>query len=171
MNLPLFLVPILAALVAQALKPLFSKDHRGEQARTIDPRPRYGGMPSAHAAFTSALVLAVAVAEGVGSAAFAIAAVILILVLDDALRLRIFLGRYGLAIRRLLNRCRLLVETFPPSNGAWGIRFRRSSAASSLECSAPSSSSPLTPASNAVHWPREDLLRLPQAPTEKILSP
>lgn len=104
MTIPLFLIPIVAALVAQGLKPVFSRAWRDDQATQLDPRPRYGGMPSAHASFASSLAFVVAATEGVTSAAFAIAAFILILVLDDALRLRIFLGRYGLAIRRLLER-------------------------------------------------------------------
>lgn len=104
MTVPLFLVSILAGLVAQALKPLFSREQRNHQARTLDPRPRYGGMPSAHASFASSLAFVAAMKEGVGSAVFAVAVGILILVLDDALRLRIFLGRYGIALRHLVRR-------------------------------------------------------------------
>lgn len=114
MTIPLFLIPIIAALVAQGLKPVFSKAWRDDQATQLDPRPRYGGMPSAHASFASSLALTVGATEGIGSAAFAIAAVILILVLDDALRLRIFLGRYGLAIRRLLERDSAATQGLPP---------------------------------------------------------
>lgn len=104
MPVPPFLIPILAGLVAQALKPLCSRDHRDEQARTLDPRPRYGGMPSAHVASATSLAAVVGITEGPSSAIFAIAVAILIFVLDDALRLRIFLGRYGIALRRLLRR-------------------------------------------------------------------
>lgn len=104
MNVPLFLIPILAGLVAQALKPVFNKEWRDGQAKTLDPRPRYGGMPSAHVAFAASLAAASAATEGAASATFAIAIAMLILVLDDALRLRIFLGRYGIALRRLLER-------------------------------------------------------------------
>ncbi|TSC71590.1 MAG: hypothetical protein G01um101438_1021 [Parcubacteria group bacterium Gr01-1014_38] len=114
MTIPLFLIPIVAALVAQGLKPVFSKAWRNDQATQLDPRPRYGGMPSAHAAFASSLSLTVAVTEGTSSAAFAIATVILILVLDDALRLRIFLGRYGLAILRLLEHTPAAGRDLPP---------------------------------------------------------
>lgn len=104
MSFPFFLIPILAGLIAQALKPIFSRDRRDEQARTLDPRPRYGGMPSAHAAFATSLALVAAIKEGPASAVFAVALAILILVLDDALRLRVFLSRYGLALRSLLGR-------------------------------------------------------------------
>lgn len=104
MTFPLFLIPILAGLVAQALKPVFTRDHRDEQAQTLDPRPRYGGMPSAHIAFVTSLAAVAGLAAGVASALFAIAVAMFIFVLDDALRLRIFLGRYGVALRRLLER-------------------------------------------------------------------
>ncbi len=114
MTIPLFLIPIVSALVAQGLKPIFSRAWRDDQATRLDPRPRYGGMPSAHASFASSLTLTVAVAEGISSAAFAIAAVVLILVLDDALRLRIFLGRYGIAIRRLLDQAPAASRDLPP---------------------------------------------------------
>lgn len=102
MTVPLFLIPILAGLVAQALKPLLNRDWRAEQATTLDPRPRYGGMPSAHTAFATSLAVVAWIADGPASATLAIAVAVLILVLDDALRLRIFLGRYGMALRRLL---------------------------------------------------------------------
>lgn len=102
MTLPLFIVPILAGLVAQVLKPLLNKDWRDEQARTLNQRPRYGGMPSAHTAFATSLAVVAWIADGPASVTLAIAVAVLILVLDDALRLRIFLGRYGTALRRLL---------------------------------------------------------------------
>lgn len=102
MTFPLFVIPILAGLVAQGLKPLLNTDWRDEQAKTLDPRPRYGGMPSAHTAFATSLATVAWVTDGPASATLAIAVAVLILVLDDALRLRIFLGRYGAALRRLL---------------------------------------------------------------------
>lgn len=102
MTLPLFIVPILAGLVAQGLKPLLNKDWRDEQAKTLDPRPRYGGMPSAHTAFATSLAVVAWFTDGPASATLAIAVAVLILVLDDALRLRIFLGRYGTVLRCLL---------------------------------------------------------------------
>lgn len=115
MSFPLFLLPILAGLAAQALKPLFSRRWREDQARRLDPRPRYGGMPSAHAAFASSLLAVAYVAEGWNSAAFAIAVAIFILVLDDALRLRIFLGRYGAALQRLVGKLpKADQKTLPP---------------------------------------------------------
>lgn len=66
--------------------------------------PRYGGMPSAHTAFAFSLATVVGMTEGFSSTAFAITAVMVTVILDDALRMRIFLGRYGAALRRLITR-------------------------------------------------------------------
>jgi len=104
MTIPLFLIPLFAGLVAHALKPVFSKQMRNEQATILDPRPRYGGMPSAHMAFVSSLVMVVGLEAGYRSTLFAVAVAIFILVLDEAVRLRVFLSRYGIAILRLLRR-------------------------------------------------------------------
>ena len=104
MALPFFLIPILVGLITQGLKPLFNRKwyaRLGDKGRKI---PRYGGMPSAHTAFIFSLATVIGVVEGFGSAAFAIAAVLVIIVLDDALRMRIFLSRYGAALRRLIKK-------------------------------------------------------------------
>ena len=102
MTLPLFLVPILAGLIAQSLKPFLNKylyaGMGGENRRL----PRYGGMPSAHSAFAFSLATIVGLVDGLFSTTFAIAAAAVVLILDDALRLRIFLGGYGQALHHLV---------------------------------------------------------------------
>lgn len=100
----LFLVPVVVGLLAQAVKPLLNKQwyaHLTEGGKKI---PRYGGMPSAHTAFATSLVTVAALTEGVGSPLFVIAVALLIFVLDDALRMRIFLSRHGEALQRLVDR-------------------------------------------------------------------
>jgi len=104
MSLPLFLVPILVGLITQCIKPLLNKRwyaELGDKSRKI---PRYGGMPSAHTSFIFSLATTVGMVEGFMSTSFAIAAVLVVIVLDDALRMRIFLSRYGAALRRLINK-------------------------------------------------------------------
>ncbi len=103
MTIPPFLVPIAAGLLAQALKPLLSRNWRQDQAQRLDQRPRYGGMPSAHTAFATSLATIVSLEEGLETISFAIAVSFLILVLDDALRLRVFLGRFGAALRSVVD--------------------------------------------------------------------
>jgi acid phosphatase family membrane protein YuiD len=66
--------------------------------------PRYGGMPSAHTAFAFSLLTMAGVVDGVMSVSFAVVASITIFVIDDALRMRVFLGGHGHALHRLVNK-------------------------------------------------------------------
>lgn len=103
MSLPLFLIPIVAGLAAQALKRLLT-DERSGRLTGDGYLPRYGGMPSAHTAFAFSLATLVALTDGMASTAFAITASLVIFVLDDALRMRIFLGHHGQALSRLISK-------------------------------------------------------------------
>lgn len=100
MNVPWFLIPILCGLAAQALKPFLNKK-RDAQSLNL---PRYGGMPSAHTAFAVSLATVVGLAGGFASVSFALATAFLVYTLDDALRMRIFLGRYGWALKHLVQK-------------------------------------------------------------------
>lgn len=102
MPLPLFLIPILSGLIAQALKPLLNRQFYSTLEITGRQIPRYGGMPSAHSAFAASLVTITAASEGFTSLAFAISISLYILVIDDALRMRMFLGHYGAALVKLI---------------------------------------------------------------------
>lgn len=104
MLFPPFLIPIICGLVAQALKPLLNGEWYAilpDEGRRI---PRYGGMPSAHAAFGFSIATVVAIVDGIHSGSFVIAVALVILILDDALRLRLFLGRHGEALHKLVAR-------------------------------------------------------------------
>lgn len=100
MTWPLFLIPVLSGLAAQSLKPILNK----KREPAAENLPRYGGMPSAHTAFAVSLAVTVALYDGIVSTNFALATAFLIYTLDDALRLRIFVGRYGLALRHLVKK-------------------------------------------------------------------
>ena len=104
MPIPLFLIPILSALVAQGLKPLLNRDWRKRLHDEGLAIPRYGGMPSAHTSFAISLATVIGLVDGLGSTSFVIAAAVVIFILDDALRMRIFLGRYGTVLSTLLQR-------------------------------------------------------------------
>lgn len=97
------MIPVLVGLLAQATKMLLNSRQRSDShpSRYL---PRYGGMPSAHTAFAFSLATVVAVLDGFYSASFAIVASLVIFVLDDALRMRIFLGRHGHALHQLVQR-------------------------------------------------------------------
>jgi acid phosphatase family membrane protein YuiD len=104
MQLPLFLIPIIVGLITQVSKRFLNQHYLSSVRVQGVPMPRYGGMPSAHTSFAFSLVTVIALTEGVMGPAFAIAATITIFILDDALRMRIFLGRQGQALRQLISK-------------------------------------------------------------------
>jgi len=104
MTIPLFLIPVLAGLLAQGLKPLLNKKLYATLDGTDRTVPRYGGMPSAHSAFVFSLATIVGLSDGLFSTTFAIAAAAVVLILDDALRMRIFLAGYGQALHKMVSR-------------------------------------------------------------------
>lgn len=93
---------MLVGLIAQSIKPFFNRQWYASINNRGKRLPRYGGMPSAHTAFIFSLATVIAATQGFSSPAFAIAAVLVVVILDDALRMRIFLGRYGAALRQLI---------------------------------------------------------------------
>lgn len=99
-NLPIFLIPIIVGLVTQGIKALVDYSQRRFQWGL----PSYGGMPSAHTSFAFSIATLVAIHEGLNSVLFVIAVAIVIFIVDDALRLRVFLGNHGLALNKLLSK-------------------------------------------------------------------
>jgi len=95
---------MLAGLCAQALKPFLNKKFYSSLEIAGRQIPRYGGMPSAHSAFTVALVTVTGVVDGIDSMSFAISTAMFVLTIDDALRMRMFLGKYGFALSKLVKR-------------------------------------------------------------------
>lgn len=122
MFFPPFIIPIVVGIFTQAIKPLFNRNWNGEH-KGLDMLPQYGGMPSAHTAFATSLATIVSLTDGINSSTFALAICVMIFILDDALRLRVFLGRFGVAIRRLI---KILPEeeqkTMPHIEGRIGHR-------------------------------------------------
>lgn len=114
MNTFLFLIPILVGLVTQFSKRFFNHGWDSEMSEIKSHLPHYGGMPSAHTAFAFSLLTVIAWEEGIGSSSFAIAVVLAVIILDDALRMRIFLGHHGQALRQLIEKLSVQEQkTFP----------------------------------------------------------
>lgn len=93
------LVPIIAWFIAQVLKitihALVEKKFRPERLFGD------GGMPSAHSATVSALVIMCGWGEGFGSAAFAISIIVSIIVMHDAMGVRREAGKHANTIKQL----------------------------------------------------------------------
>lgn len=87
----LILIPLIVAFITQILK------------LTIDGIPNnlnwqhlindYGGMPSSHTSFVSALATVIGLSQGFESAAFAISFVLMLIVMRDAVGFRREIGR------------------------------------------------------------------------------
>lgn len=98
----LFLIPLLVGLVTQFSKRFFNQNWHSEMTEIRSHLPHYGGMPSAHTAFAFSLLTVIAWESGIASPSFAIAVVLAVIILDDALRMRIFLGHHGEALHKLI---------------------------------------------------------------------
>ena len=102
MTTPVFLIPMVIGLLTQFSKRFFNKFSTVQVGNLS--LPRYGGMPSAHAAFGFSVATVVFLTEGINSAAFAISTALVVLLLDDALRMRVYLGQHGKALIYLAHR-------------------------------------------------------------------
>ena len=91
MMFELIIIPIAVSLIIQALKLIIDgiPNNFTWQHLMTD----YGGMPSSHTGFVSALAVLVGIQEGFTSAAFAICVAILIIVVRDAVGFRRQIGQ------------------------------------------------------------------------------
>ena len=106
----IFLLPLIVAIITQAIK--FSM-----YSMKYGWKPEYlfthGHMPSSHTAFIVSLVTAVGYYEGINSGAFAVSVILAIIVIDDALRLRMYMGDQGRYLNRLIRELPIDESQFP----------------------------------------------------------
>ena len=97
------IIPLFVGFFTQTLKfIIFAKKHGFKFEYFFT----HGHMPSAHTAFVISALTSIGYYEGTTSGAFALAFIFAFLIIDDALRLRMYLGDQG----RYLN---MLVEQLP----------------------------------------------------------
>jgi hypothetical protein len=90
----ILLTPFVAAAIAQIIK--ISIKQKGQKLNIKDFFIfTYSGMPSGHSALMVSLATITALTEGLYSALFAVTFVITVVVINDALRLRKYLGQHG----------------------------------------------------------------------------
>jgi acid phosphatase family membrane protein YuiD len=70
-------------------------------------------MPSAHTAFAVSLAVSVGWYEGVGSGSFAVAAALAFVLVDDAARIRMYLGDQGRYLNMLVQQLDIDETKFP----------------------------------------------------------
>jgi len=106
----IFIVPIIVGVVTQSVKfVVFSFKHGWD----IKYAMTHGHMPSAHTAFIISLVTSVGYYEGITTGAFAIAVAVAIIVVDDAVRLRVYMGDQGRYLNALVRQLDVDEKKFP----------------------------------------------------------
>ena len=96
----ILLTPFIAAGTAQVIKIILAKKNKMRVKDLI--KFSYSGMPSGHSAFVSSLTTVIGLSQGFDSPLFALTLAFAVLVINDALRLRQYLGQQGSIINILI---------------------------------------------------------------------
>lgn len=118
-----FILPIAVWFFIQGIKVLFFSIRHGWNIKNTLTHVGYGHMPSAHTGFVSSLVTSVGYYKGTDSGAFAIAVILAIMVVDDSIRLRMYIGDQGMYLNRLIEHLKLGKEEFPKLKERMGHRI------------------------------------------------
>jgi acid phosphatase family membrane protein YuiD len=107
-----FIIPVLVGAIVQIIKYLFYIKKHGWNFKYI---MTHGHMPSAHTAFIISLVTSVGLFDddGIKSGAFAVAVILAIIVIDDAVRLRMYMGDQGRYLNMLIRQLPVDAAQFP----------------------------------------------------------
>lgn len=109
-NYLIFIIPISVGIITQAVKFTVYSIKNGWD---IQYAITHGHMPSAHTAFIISLVTSVGYFEGLGSGSFAVSIILAIIVIDDAVRLRMYMGDQGRYLNMLIRQLQIDTEKFP----------------------------------------------------------
>lgn len=105
-----FLIPITVGILTQLIKFfLYSMKH----GFSMEYAFTHGHMPSAHTSLVVSLLVSVAYYEGIHSGAFALSAVLAFIVIDDAARIRMYLGDQGRYLNMLVQQLGIEKDKFP----------------------------------------------------------
>jgi len=105
-----FLIPITVGILTQILKFLIYSVKHGFN---VEYAFTHGHMPSAHTSLVVSLLVSVAYYEGIHSGAFALSAVLAFIVIDDAARIRMYLGDQGRYLNMLVEQLGIEKSKFP----------------------------------------------------------
>jgi acid phosphatase family membrane protein YuiD len=106
----ILLIPILVGGIVQIIKFIFYSVRHGWDLSYI---MTHGHMPSAHTAFVISMLTSVGYYEGVSSGAFMVAFALAVIVIDDAARLRMYMGDQGRYLNMLIRQLNINEEQFP----------------------------------------------------------
>lgn len=114
-----FIIPIIVGGFVQVIKFIvYSLKHGWDWHYAMT----HGHMPSAHTAFIVSLATSVGYYDGVTSGAFAVAVALAIIVIDDAARLRMYMGDQGRYLNMLIRQLNVSEEQFPRLHERMGHR-------------------------------------------------
>lgn len=99
---PYIVALVVAWFSAHVIKYIISVLNKEEQTSFKTHLFISGGMPSAHAATTFAVLSVISLRDGIGSGLFGLAFLITLIVVYDAVKVRRSSGEQGLAIRALI---------------------------------------------------------------------
>jgi len=109
-NYDIIAIPIAVGLFTQTLKfILFSAKHGLKWEYFFS----HGHMPSAHTAFVTSAVTSIGYYEGISGGVFALAVIFAFIIIDDALRLRMYLGDQGRYLNMLIDQLPIDKKKFP----------------------------------------------------------
>jgi acid phosphatase family membrane protein YuiD len=107
----IFIVPILVLILTRVIKFfVFYFRHERDFHYTLRHAMSYGHMPSVHTSLMISMLTSIGTYEGVGSGSFAVGVILAILIIDDATRLRVYLGDVGRYINMLAKKTKDLDE-------------------------------------------------------------
>ena len=106
----IFIIPIIVGFITQATKFfVYTLKHGWDPHYALT----HGHMPSAHTGFIVSLVTSVGFYSGIKSGAFAVSVALAIIVIDDALRLRAYMGDQGRYLNMLIRQLHIKKDKFP----------------------------------------------------------
>lgn len=118
-----FIVPIVVLGITRIIKfVVFYFRHNRDLAYTRKHAMSYGHMPSVHTALMTSMLTSVGHYEGVASGAFAVAIIMAIIVVDDATRLRVYMGTHSEYINMLRDKVGADAEKYPDLKERMGHR-------------------------------------------------
>lgn len=106
----IIIIPILVGLFTQTLKFILFSMKNGIKWEYFFT---HGHMPSAHTAFVISTLTSIGYYEGTNNGTFALAFIFAFIIIDDALRLRMYLGDQGRYLNMLVDMLPIDKKKFP----------------------------------------------------------
>lgn len=117
------IIPVLVLGVTRVIKFfIFYFRHGKDWKYTIKHAMSYGHMPSVHTALMTSMITSVGYYTGINTGTFAVAVVVAIIVIDDATRLRVYMGRHSEYINLIKNKIDIKEENYPDLKERMGHR-------------------------------------------------